>query len=328
MIGIYKEDILDYLKDNLGGEVSVNNRNIICKCPWCDYGRNTSKNHLWISIETPIFNCFRAGCPGRSGSLKKLFKKINGSNNSKEYIDRDLLNKNHNIFIRSKTLHSIKNNIKIPILYPDQFASKKLYLNKRFKFSNINLNTINGLVFDFYEFLNQNDIKLNSKIERLKDYFHNNFIGFLTENRNIMIMRNIDPKSNFRYFKLQLRKSEFIDYYKINGSNRNSNHVVLSEGIFDIFPLQLFDLMGMNKNTKLYSSVLSSKFSALIKSIAFHEDIYQMDISILSDRNVDLNYYKKIKKYNDYLINKFTIYYNKNGKDFNDTPLSPIKIII
>jgi hypothetical protein len=327
MIGIYNDNIIKYLKDNLGGDVNINSRNIICKCPFCDINRVTSKNHLWISLEMPIFNCFRAGC-NNSGSLKKLFKKINGHDTSNEYIDRDLLNKNNNIIINNSDRKNFKNNIKIPTLYSDQFPNKKLYLNKRFKFSNINLNSIDGLVFDFIEFINQNNIPLDFKIERMKDYFQNNFIGFLTQNRNIMIMRNIDFKSKFRYYKLQLKKSEFIDYYKIKGGNEKSNHVVLSEGIFDIWPVSLFDLMGFNNQVKLYSSVLSSKFSSLIKSIAFHEDIYRMNISILSDDNVDLNYYKKIKKYNNYLIESLTIYYNKNGKDFNDTPIIPVKLII
>ena len=34
---------------------------------------------------------------------------------------------------------------------------------------------------------------------------------------------------------------------------------------------------------------------------------------------------KNEEKYNKHIVDRLTVYYNKTGKDFNDTPVTPIK---
>jgi hypothetical protein len=142
------------------------------------------------------------------------------------------------------------------------------------------------------------------------------------------MFRNIDESSDFKFFKLFIGETRFLDYYKLPGGNINSNHVVIGEGIFDIFGEQTFDYTNLRKNIKLYAAGLSTSYDSLIKSLVFNEGIYRINVSIISDRGVDLRYYKKIKKNNSHIIDQMNIYYNKLEKDFGGSSVSAEKFII
>jgi hypothetical protein len=131
-----------------------------------------------------------------------------------------------------------------------------------------------------------------------------------------------------KFYKYSIQKSNFLDYYRLPGYNKNSKKIVLAEGIFDIFTEHLFDSLDLKKEVKLYASALSSKYLSLIQSIVFHEQVFKPEVVILSDQGIRLDYYKKMKKYNSHVIDKLIIYYNKGGKDFNDTPVIPTKFIL
>ena len=131
-----------------------------------------------------------------------------------------------------------------------------------------------------------------------------------------------------KFFKMKIQQNNFLDYYKLPGSNKNSKKIVLAEGIFDIFTEHIFDTLNIKNDVKLYASALSSKYISLIHSIIFHEQVFQPEIIILSDRGIGKDFYTKMKKYNKHIIDKLIVYYNKSGKDFNDTPITPTKINI
>ena len=325
MIGIYKDDFLDYLETTLGSKPKQTGSNIICPCPWCEYGETKDHYHLYISLNDPIFHCFHAGCE-QKGLLHKLIRKIEGVDNKKinEYVDQDKLKKS--TFERKQvTFRDIENsNIKLPPIRPDQFPLKELYLKKRLKFStNINIYLTPGLIFDFIEFLRINNVIVSesSKIFKLIPYLQENFIGFLTNNKSYIIFRNIDNTSDFRYYKFTVNeKQKFLDYYKLSG-NPSGKYVVLAEGIFDIFSEYLFDFTGLKNNTILYACSLSSNYLNLIKSVIFNEQIFKLDLIILSDNNIKPDYYKKLKIFNKSIINSIKLFYNKAGKDFGETPV-------
>ena len=325
MIGIFNDSFLKYLEDN-DLEPKVTSKNIIIKCPWCEYGKDKDHYHMHISLEAPIFHCFHATCE-QKGILKKLIKKIEGHEISNDFVNIEKLEefeKKRTVFIDGDK--SI--NVYLPPIDEDKFINKQLYLKKRFKFANISMSQVKGLIFDIDDFFKNNNIQMNDTLTRLKDYLHSNFIGFLSENQCKVIFRNIDDEQSMRYFKLTLKNELFNDYYKINGGNPNSNQIVLAEGIFDIFSASLFDILNLRNSTKTYASVLSSKYASLIQSLVFHEQIFRPDVVILSDNGIPLSQYKKLRKFNNHIINSLTVYYNKAGKDFNDTPVIPVKEVI
>lgn len=326
MLGIYTDEFLDFLKQHLGEPIKVRSKNIIARCPFCA-SHHTGKEHLhlYISTEAPIFNCFQAGCPGR-GNISKLIKQLEGHDVSDKFIDRALLKesvKKTKVFSEDKLLE-----VKIPDLKMDVFPNKLFYLKKRLKFANVDINSISGLVFDINTFLEINEIPITENLFRLKDFLHSNFIGFVTKNQTTLILRNIDENSEFRYFKVKIQNSKFLDYYQVPGLNPNANQIVLSEGIFNIMSEHIFDTLNINRSTKLFASALSSKYDSLLKSIVFHEQIFKPNVIILSDNGVELDYYKKMRKYNNHIIDTMSVYYNKTGKDFNDTPVTPVKYVL
>jgi hypothetical protein len=88
MIGIYKDSFINFLKENLGEPVKVKSKEIICRCPWCELGKNKTHYHLYISLTSPIFHCFHGECQ-TSGTIKKLILKLTGIDTSDKYVDRE-----------------------------------------------------------------------------------------------------------------------------------------------------------------------------------------------------------------------------------------------
>lgn len=326
MIGIYQDDFVDYLKDNLG-HVKTTGKNIVIPCPWCEYQKDKSHYHMYIALDAPIFHCFYAGCE-QSGILRKLLKKIEGHDISDTFIDKEKLEefkKKRDVFVdKDKDLREVI----LPDLKTYKYPNKELYMKKRLKFSNVALTEIDGLIFDVFEFIKINKIPVTENLFRIQEYLDANFIGFLTNHGTTAIFRNIDHSQTMKFYKLKIQFSTFMDFYKLPGFDAKSKKIVLAEGIFDIFSEQMFDRLEIKNGVKLYASALSSKYAGLIHSIIFYEQIFKPDVIILSDNGVSLDYYRLMKKYNSHIFNTLTVYYNKTGKDFNDTPLIPVKEVI
>jgi hypothetical protein len=327
MVGIYNDSFIQYLKDNLGDPIKITGKNIIIRCPWCELNKQKDHYHLYISTEAPIFRCWHAGCT-QSGFITKLTKAIDGKDKADLFVDKDKIKENTKRKVKlEKSLFKVSKLI-IPTLDPKEFPAKELYIKKRLKFSNTDLTSINGLIFDVKRFVEENKIIENEKFNKMKDYMHTNFVCFLSEHNSIAMFRNIDPSSSFKHFKLQLKKNHYADYFKLNGMNPKSNHVVMAEGIYDIFSEHIFDKLNLKEDVRLYAASFSGAYTSIIKSLSFYEQIFRMDVTILSDRDVSLDVYKKLKRFNSHIINKLTVFYNKTGKDFNDLPLVPEKIVL
>ncbi len=327
MIGIYQDDFIDYLKDNLGVEPKTTNKNIIVPCPWCEYGQEKDHYHLYIGLDAPIFHCFHGGCEV-GGVLSKFMRKVAGHDVSDAFIDKEKVKeyeKLKNVFVEKD--EKLKG-IKLPEVKPKMYTAKEFYLQKRLKFSNIHSENIKGLIYNIHEFININNIPVDESLFRLRDYLHNNFIGFLTEHNTSVMFRNIDDSQTMRFYKLKIQDSNFLDFYRLPGNNPKSSKIVLAEGIFDIFSEHIYDFINIKNDVRLYASVLSSKYVGLIQSIVYHEQIFRPDVIILSDKGIDEEYYKKLKYFNKHIINTLSIYYNKTGKDFNETPVTPEKVVI
>jgi len=329
MIGVYRDSFIDMLKETLGDPIKITNKNIICRCPWCEMGMDEDHYHLWISKHAPIFNCFHCGetSPAK-GPITKLIAKITGQDSFDKYVDKTKIEE------MRKTAVSVENKVieKQPLKYPEFneniFPYKTEYLKNRLKYADIELSTLPGVVFDISMFCHINNIVLDSVVSANLTHFQNNFVGFITENHTTLILRNIDPKSEFRYYKFKFGESRFLDYYKLSGVKPESTHIVLGEGIFDIYSDYIFNLTGLKDSVAFYASANSNKYMSVINSILYHEQIFRPNIHILSDKGIELDFYKRVAYYLRYCLESMTVYYNKLGKDFNDTPCEVEKIPI
>ena len=320
---IYKNDFKTFLEQNLD-PVKDRPKNFVTRCPFCEMNQNKKKHyHLWISKTAPIFHCFSCGV---GGGLYKLLQKIAGTDVSEKYIDKEQVKK-----VSKEQIQKVEEPTKrlyLPELDEGLFHLKSIFMKKRLGYTNAPLNSVKGLILDANKFWEVNNIPITPSLFKMKDFLQQNFVGFLSENETKVIFRNIEPESDFRYYKHQIKETEFLDYYKLVGGNYYSNQVVLAEGIFDILSESAFDNVGLKNSTKLYAAALSKSYSSLLKSIAFNEQIFKMRVVILSDKDVELEDYKKLKKYNSHIIESLTVFYNKNKKDFADYPVLPERFII
>lgn len=324
MIGIYEDKFKDYLEYNIG-KVKINSKNIICPCPWCEFNQKKNYYHLWISIEFPIWHCFKPNCPsGNGGVLRKLIKKISGRDNSQIFVNPERIKEKK---FKLKTFSDSKKKYIFPEINEFKFKLKTSYMIRRLGFHYKEIVGLNNLVFDIKHFIEINKIQLTPKIRNILDFLNDNFIGFVTTHQSYMILRNINDTNTFSHFKLFLKKSDLFDYYKLEGNDPNCNTIVLSEGIFDIFSEQISNTIRED-NINIYAAGLSVSYASLIKSIGFDRCIFKADVHILSDRDVHINFYRKLKRQRKYCINNLIIHYNKFGKDFNDTTITPERFII
>jgi hypothetical protein len=333
MIGIYSDSFLDDLKSLFGDEnIKIKSHNLIVPCPWCEVGQKKEHYHLYISLEIPIFNCFHAGCKEGHGFIGKFVKKLLGFDGTDRYVDKNNIKEILKKTSVVKPSHQPKRFI-IPELNTQKFSLKDMYIRKRLKLADMPTTSIKGLIYDIEEFIKINNLNYSESpfqdfhFLRVKDFLQSNFIGFLTENHSKIIFRNIQPGSSFSHHKVKIFDVPFIDYYKLPGGNRESNKVVVAEGIFDIFSEQNNDYLNIDNDVRLYASALSSKYGSLLKSIVYYEQVFQLDVVVLSDRDVKPGYYEFIKKKFGHIINTMTVYYNQFGKDFNETPVSPIRLL-
>lgn len=326
MVGIYDDAFVDYLKRHLGS-AEITTKNIVVPCIWCEFPKKKDHYHLHIGLDEPIFHCFHGGCD-KSGTIKKLVSKIHGYDISDRFVD-----KKHFENLKERKLEKIEKiytNFILPPLEPEKFPLKRLSMKKRMKFLDLPLERIEGLIFDIDSFLSINKIWVTDKLAKLLPFLQKSFIGFLMHNGGYIMFRNIDKNSHFRYYKYELQGTPFLDYYMLKGQNENSNKIVLAEGIYDILTERYFDHLNVLNDVKLYASVGSASYVSLMKSLIFHEKVFTPKWIFLSDNGIHLNYYRKIKRNNPYLFIKgeSLVYYNKNGKDFNDTPVLAEKFTI
>lgn len=325
MIGIFKDEIKDFLESHFGKDnVKITNKNIIFPCPWCEWGEEKDHYHLYLSLELPIFNCFHAECSAK-GNISKLFRMISGRDISKQFILEEFSITDKYKF---KEYRKELTNLVLPEVDSMRFRLKSLYIKGRIS-PEININKIPNLVFDIRSFLSTNKIQ-HEYDERFLEYLQQNFVGFLTSKQSCLVLRNIDSTSKFRYHKISFKAVDYnmLDYFKLNGNNNTSNVIVLAEGIFDILSESYFDFTGLKQQTNFYACCLSDAYESLIKSIGFDSSLYRIKVKILSDRGILLERYEKLYKKLRHLVDSIDVYYNQNGKDFNVLPVSPVSFIV
>lgn len=302
-----------------------NEKNFITKCIFCGDHPNLSKQkHLYISKdpEVPLYRCFFCNT---SGTIYKLVFSLTGSKKETEKIITK-----QELFESSKNLNNIQlnaktKNVRLPDLEIDNFSNKIKYLESRLsKGFDINILKQN-IVFDIKQFIEINKIDSDPKFI---DFLHNNMIGFLTKHQSMLICRNIDSKSKFKFHKLVIQNidTNLLDYISFD-MNESSNTIVLSEGIFDILNPISQDIMRLNNDVLLYASGQSFCYEAMLKSICFDKSLYNgVNVIIYSDSDKPKYCYNKFIRNTKHIIGSLKIYYNKNKKDFGMNPIIPVSI--
>lgn len=324
---------MNLLRDHLNTKTGLayfSSNEIITLCPNCEKDRfNTSRKHghLYISTENPIFKCFRCSFKGIVSKVLKQFEL-----NIKDYYDSDVFNFD---WIKNDTDKFFCNEIEQNISIKDcnigdvgNYIEKINYLNNRIKsFDSNSLLLDTDIILNIKHFLSINNIELTDKKDSFKKYLYENFIGFLCRRNSLLICRNIDPNSNFRYFKINLRNIYFKDFFSRDLNNKYNNKIILCEGVFD-----LLNILNNEKtkdiidNACIIATALNNDYTNTLISVLDYVKMTYADVIIFSDRDMNESDYMNI--YYNNTVKSLTLYYNEFEKDFGTSNINPIKVPI
>lgn len=312
-------------------------KEIAIKCRFCDdYIKPNKPPHLYIGrVESNkgsalLYHCKKCEVSGKitKGFLRKynieltpnIIKSLKNTNSVKS----------SNSIIENKNISNNTDYKLVPLGNVKKHKEKINYLENRFgfKIDNDYIKRMN-IVLDLNEFLIYNnlleDILIEKKevknISNLLENISNNYVGFLTADKNYIIFRNCNPlDTGQRYYNFQLSR-KISKYFYVIGSNLNIltdiPRIVLAEGIFDI--IGVYNRYGIeDSDNTIYAGVCGkSNYLSVLKNIITKTAFNDANIIIYADKDTDLDYFKKtFYEFKDF--NKFIIYYNKNGKDFGE----------
>lgn len=314
---IYNENFINFLKLSTGVcYKDSSHKEIITKCPWCESEKTRNHGHLYISSSQPIFICHRCN---KKGIITKLISHLGGDVG--DYINGDI-----KIIPKSKSSYIEDFEIKKYSYKYDElvYENKMNYMKSRL--GEFDINKIPGLIFSINKFIKDNKIDRSSFDDNMINILEKNYIGFVLNRGTQIVFRScVEGFERYRFLSLNNNKF-FRDFYgvKLNNENRNINRIVLCEGIFDLLvSITSEELKHIRDNTCFWSSCLGKGYKNTLISVLDYCRIPFVDVTILSDSDVNKNKYYEICKLP--FVNNLDVYWNKAGKDFGEKPINLYK---
>ena len=302
--------------------IKENNKNFICKCPYCGDHKNKAKQgHCYVSKDDniPVCHCWLCN---QSTTISKLLFDLTGDKHS----DLIVVENKKNYVKKSR---SVIKQLKVPDIDPIAFPLKSLYMKRR-TFNKLNCFEIPNLVFDIREFFRINDLKLSDYVHPFEEeHIQNNMVGFLSKRSTILYCRAISDNVHTKFKKIILQPdAELVglDYYCIDNGFKDSNIVVLSEGNFDILGCYSLDTLNLKDKCRAYCSGCTFSYEELLKSVCVDFGIYRADVYVLSDSDKQKYHYKRFIENSSPYVSSINIYYNSMGKDFGNFPQLAVKL--
>lgn len=334
----YDLTLYNYFKEHRLGVVYLTSSNdeTYIRCPFCgDSKKDSRKARFYIHNEAPFkFYCFNCDTTGvvNEDVLNLIF------NNN--FYDSELSS-----YLREKRLESISKSNKVikrvkkhPYFSPDyevnfnyrKSAIDKLdYLNGRL---GINLDKKDlkkfKIVLSIKSFFKNNGLDLEKRIgnsEKTRfviDSLDKNYIGFLSSDRNIIIFRNLDSSSNLRFNNFKIFPDESYDSSKVYNIGtiidkfKDKNEIVIAEGPIDIIG-SYFNVYDKDERDNKIFLANGGKSYVNSTNMLSNLSLINNHYTIMSDNDVSIDFYKRIKSVTPALYNSdISIYYNLLDKDF------------
>jgi hypothetical protein len=303
------------LKNKKPSYQTTNKKEVRVRCPYCgDSRRDLSSAHLYIEMRAPFrFHCFKCETSGvlNNQTLRDL-----------EIFDTSM---NTSIIGANKA-------------YRENQGIQKVQIGKRKKLTNIpdesditlrNLKYLNDRLltdFDMYYVSSKfrtilNPIKFfadNNIFVPNGHYDFTNAIGFISTDNSHIVFRDTSGKQPRTYYNMNISRDDVEDIaskiFNISSSidaMSEKVNLVITEGIFDIIGVysHFYKDTPIETNT-IFTAACGKGFNAVILNY-IRSGFLDLNITIYSDGDVDLNFYKNLKSTSEYLKNsKITIYYN------------------
>lgn len=312
----------------------------ICRCPYCgDSVKDKSHAHFYISNKPPFkYYCQRCNAKGVFNNNVAMKLKITDTS-VLTYINKCNIEykkqQNYKYTTDVQFLSNKRYNYSVNDL-TDNYIDKLIYFRDRLGLdvNDDNYNEVLNrykIILNLTEFLNNNKLshllstrfKYESQKQILNDV-DKRFIGFMALDNNFITFRNVyDDEPRYRNVRLILDDAD---------SNKKiytiSNDIDLKEPIFNVYITEgVFDIIGVynnvvpnnHSNTDIFVAA-NGKSHLLIFNTLLSMGIVNCNFHIYSDRDVNIDFYKKIKQNNRLLnLNGASIYYNELSKDTGTT---------
>lgn len=316
-----KNNVKPCYLNNSGTEISI-------RCPYCgDSIKSENSAHLYIKTDVPFFYfCQRCNTSGivTPDFLKDI--KVYDTSLATEIYN---VNKTMKYNKSKKSKHSEfanKDGIFIPPAAGTKLELKKLnYINNRLG-TNISLEEAVDkfrMILNFKEFILYNDIDEFTESTEMVAKLHKTALGFLSYDQSNIVFRSFLSKeeSGYRYHNYNVlgNYEDSKRFYTIQSKIdifQTELNVVATEGIIDIIGVYNHFYKDKDNSNTLFVAINGKGYNLVFNYLA-RLGFLKMNISIFSDSDVDISFYKYIKSQNDILSNqKIKIYYNKIGKDY------------
>lgn len=283
--------IINHLKQISPNMYRTKGNEIMIHCPFCNDAQRKnaqSHGHLYLSIKSPVFHCFRCNA---SGILISLLSETN-------FHDRETINelRSYVKFKFSKDYYRKTQPKEQISQIISQVRQKKHEFREQYPIDyNRFVNYIKcrlGNIIDPSIFLIYPDYAYNRNGEQLLSVY------FLNSDNILSCIRYIDNNENFRYKRLH-------GYYYFQDKQFDKiNQIVIGEGPFDVLNSYLYLIQF---NDAFFISINSNHYIGECESIIInHCLVGEFEINIIFDQTI--NYTKQ-----QYKIRKLS-YLNKNIK--------------
>lgn len=184
------------------------------------------------------------------------------------------------------------------------------------------------IVLSIKSFFKNNGLDLDKrigdsdKVRYVVDSLDKNYIGFLSSDRNIIICRNLDNNSEIRFNNFKIFNDDNLISSKVYNIGttidkyQDKHNVVIAEGPIDIIGsyFNVYDEPDRNNHIFLANGGKSYINSA---NMLANLSLLNNEYTIMSDNDIDIDFYKRIKSATPALNGSpMSIYYNNIGKDF------------
>lgn len=319
---IFQDELREYLLANIPGARSVSSgREVVTRCVFCGDSNDPKHRHLYISLGTddkpPMYNCFKCGTSGiLTPKVLKDLGLYDGDIHERLRYNNKNLSKKHPRMFREGNVYSLRNKFirNDPVSYKKlEYINSRLGLNLSFKDA-IN----NKIVLNLFDLLQSNYLRLMCD-EKFATELDEHFVGFLSEDNNILIERNIDSKlTDLRYHKYNIHggvnseKRYYILPCNIDLSIPEPIDVHIAEGPFDILSIK-YNVATDNWNRSLFAAIGGKSYKTILKHVIVHMGLMNINIHLYVDADVSDYVIKGIAR--DLAPFNHNIYLHRNGFD-------------
>lgn len=308
----FKENLKQFLLNNIPGKVVAGDKEFLCRCPFCGDSRHLKSAHFYIGLpnsdDTPVmYHCKKCNT---SGVLNRTVLRELGVEVIEGDILSDLIKRHKKLsgsFVRgsgrNKSLY--KFSTKYDLIAMSEMSEWKMkYINDR-----LGLNLSYQDMIDCKIVLNLDDLyNANATVyphylqytrdKRIVQELNNSFIGFLGYNNGTINMRNLRPGQvskyvDKRYVNYNLFPTDLLEgtsrYYIIptvvDTLNPEPIKIHIAEGPFDILSI-FYNIYNGNKYNSIYASIGGKSYINLIRFLLCDLKIINAEIHIYFDNDV------------------------------------------